>query len=144
MIRAIESLTEAPRTAGPVQAPPPSAAILDKNAILERVGGDLDLLRGVIDIFTEDCPRMMANIQTAVAAKSPKALQDAAHSLKGAISNFTSEGPFKAALRLEVLGHSGDLKGVEEDQTALEHEMTTLAVALGGMRSELVSSEKSH
>ena len=143
LIRAIESLVEAPRATPPEPAPPASTAILDKETILNRMGGDLDLLRGVMDIFAEDLPRMMANIQKAIEAKSPKALREAAHSLKGAIGNFTSEGAFEAALRLEVMGHNEDLTRAEEIHVVLGKEVATLGVALDEMRKEMASPAKS-
>jgi two-component system sensor histidine kinase/response regulator len=143
LIREIQSMVEAPRTAPPEPATPASGGILRKEVILDRVGGDIDLLRGVVDIFLEDCPRMMADVQEAIAAKSTKALQDAAHSLKGAIGNFTSEGAFQAALRLEVMGQGGDLAHVEELHTALKMEMATLSMALEEMKKELASPVKS-
>jgi two-component system, sensor histidine kinase and response regulator len=142
LFAAIERLVEAPGAAPPDSAPVASA-VLRKEAILDRAGGDLNLLRQIIEIFAVDCPRMMANLRKAAEAKNPKALQDAAHALKGAISNFSTVGAFESALRLEVTGHNGDLTGVEDILATLEQDVATLNAALEEKRTERVSPMRS-
>ncbi|HEV2350211.1 MAG TPA: response regulator [Terriglobia bacterium] len=139
LIRTMDSLVNVPRPTPPDSAHLTPAALLDKEAIAERMGGDLELIRGVIRLFSEDCPRMMAEVRKSVETHNPGALRDAAHALKGAIGNFTSEGAFKAALQLEMMGQSGDLARVVELYAALEKETGALGLALEEMRKGLGS-----
>src|SRR5207248_10364829 len=68
--------------------PAPSSTRLDRAAILARVEGDTTLLREVTDLFLEDAPRLLAEIRDAISRKDAKALERAAHALKGSIANF--------------------------------------------------------
>src|SRR5206468_451243 len=108
----------------PADAPPAAPGadaepVLDEARLLERVGGDAELLRELATMFLEDCPRMMGEIESAVGLRDGDAVSRAAHALKGSIGNFVTWGPFEAAQRLEVLGREGDVSGLGEAWVAL-------------------------
>ncbi|PYR25195.1 MAG: hypothetical protein DMF92_21010, partial [Acidobacteria bacterium] len=55
----------------PGSDPPANAlapAWLDREAMMERLGGDADLFADVVDFFLEDCPPHVAAIEAAVDA----------------------------------------------------------------------------
>ena len=87
---------------------------------LERVEGDTDLLREMIDIFLEECPRMLADVEHAVAASDPKALHHAAHALKGSVSNFAAPGAATASFTLEKMGRQQKLTQAAAALTTLK------------------------
>jgi CheY-like chemotaxis protein len=107
--------------------------ILDGRALLVQVDGDVRLLGKLTKLFLADCPRMLLTIRQAVASRDPQGLQRAAHALKGSIANFAARAPFEAALKLETMGRSGELTGVEEAYLALEKEVTRLERALAAL-----------
>ena len=96
--------------------PPPAAgadqqmAGLNLSAALERVAGDLDLLREVARMFLEAAPDLMAEIMAAVESRDAAKLERAAHSLKGSIGTFAADHAWKAAYEVECLGRKGDLR----------------------------------
>src|SRR5437773_11941113 len=56
----------------PGSDPPANAlapAWLDREAMMERLGGDADLFADVVDLFLEDCPPHVAAIEAAVDAR---------------------------------------------------------------------------
>jgi HPt (histidine-containing phosphotransfer) domain-containing protein len=61
-----------------------------------------------------------------VEQRDPAALREAAHSLKGSAGSFGAELAVGAALRLELMGHGGDLTGVEPAFAELKRTMTQL------------------
>ncbi|MDG3005452.1 hybrid sensor histidine kinase/response regulator [Paludisphaera mucosa] len=129
---AIEGLSrDRPRvdTAGQGPSPPPS--ILDEAASLERLGGDVDLLKEIATIFIGDCPRMVDQIADAVARGDAGALKLAAHTLRGSASNFASPAVEDAASRLEKMGSLGDVVGAPEAFAELLPLVDRLASALG-------------
>jgi HPt (histidine-containing phosphotransfer) domain-containing protein len=65
-----------------------------------------------------------------------EALQRAAHSLKGSVSNFGAEGVYQAAFALEKLGRNGDLSGVLTCIDTLEHSLRTIHPALQELAEE--------
>jgi CheY-like chemotaxis protein/HPt (histidine-containing phosphotransfer) domain-containing protein len=105
---------------------------LDESLALSRVGGDVELLREVIDLFLDDYPSTFEKIKTAVAASDASALEQHAHSLKGSVSTFGASRAFEAAFELEKLGRTGDLGGAQEGLLQLEQ-------ALNALRPELES-----
>lgn len=107
--------------------------IINLAAALERVGGDVELLEEVAQVFLDNAPDQVAQIRKAAEAGDGVALERAAHALKGSVGNFGAEAAFQAALRLEKMGRSGDLTGVQEACAALEAEMKRLRPALAAL-----------
>jgi len=117
-----------------------SPNLIDRSAVLARLDGNADLLAEMAEMFLQECPRLLEQIRQAIALSDAKAVEQSAHALKGAVSNFTSDGPFQVALRLEMLGRGRDLGGVSEVHTALEREVASLNSALETMRKELAGA----
>jgi PAS domain S-box-containing protein len=105
---------------------------LDESLALSRVGGDVELLKEVIELFLDDYPVTFEKIRSAVAASDAVALEHHAHSLKGSVSTFGANRAFEAAFALEKHGRSGDLRGAQEGLFQLE-------LALDALRPELES-----
>lgn len=89
---------------------------LDIPAILDRVGGDVDLLREIAAIFLDEYPVLLRDIRTAVANRNSSLLEHAAHSLKGSVANFGCPLVTDAAFVLEQLGRN---KRIDEAAPAL-------------------------
>lgn len=84
--------------------------LIDRAAVLDRVGGDTDLLRDITAIFLSEYPALVHEIREAVMASDAKRLERAAHSLKGSVSNFGAQAATQAAYQLEVIGRRGELQ----------------------------------
>ncbi len=108
-----------------------SPAGLNKEVALARVGGDLELLQELAQLFLDDYPKVMGELKKAIVSRDPELVERAAHTLKGSVSNFGADHVFDAALRLETLGRNEDLATVEPAFAQLE---TTLAA----LRPELI------
>ena len=78
--------------------------LVDRAAVLDRVGGDEELLREITCIFLTEYPRLIDEIRSAVDSRDAKRLERAAHSLKGSVSNFGAQAATEAAYRLEIIG----------------------------------------
>ena len=79
-------------------------------------------------MFLQECPKLMEQVRQAVSQCDAKAVEHSAHALKGAVSNFTSDGPFKLALRMEMLGRGGDLADISEVHVALQKKMAVFCI----------------
>jgi CheY-like chemotaxis protein len=104
---------------------------LDESLALSRVGGDVDLLKEVVELFLDDYPSTFEKIKGAVTSRDATALEHHAHSLKGSVSTFGANRAFEAAFTLEKQGRSGDLSGAPDGLAQLEQ-------ALEALRPELV------
>ncbi len=80
---------------GPAGLKPRSSAAksprLDFDAVLERAGGDRELVGHVIEAFLEDGPELLARLGRALAERDTSKFQKAAHSYKGAVAYFSDE-----------------------------------------------------
>jgi HPt (histidine-containing phosphotransfer) domain-containing protein len=70
-----------------VKAVPPQAAF-DRAAALARLDGDEAFFKELAAIFAEECPRQLADMESALGRSDAAALQRAAHTLKGASYHF--------------------------------------------------------
>lgn len=122
VLTAAASLTAAPEAAA-------KGETMDEE-LLARFGGDADLLRELAELFIQSCPKMLEDIRDAAHKHDAKALERAAHSLKGCVGNFFSQGARETAQRLELLGRSGDLAGAEELAHTLEEQVAEFNRAL--------------
>ena len=97
---------------------------------LARLDGDRDLLEEIIATLLDSEPGSMASLRDAVEASDPVRVAQAAHALKGAVSNVAAGAALAAATRLEDMGRAGALPGAVEQLGALEREMSNLTAAL--------------
>lgn len=110
--------------------------ILDRDELLERMGGDRELLVEIVDLFLCDCPKQLAELSDAVAREDAVSIRRVAHTLKGLAGNLASAAATEAALRLERMGSAGNLTGAREELASLERVIEQLKVALTAVRSE--------
>ena len=93
---------------------------MSRTVLLDRVDGDLELLRELVDLFVMDCPRALQEIRAAITERDSHALNRAAHAFKGAIGNFGPSQAYDAVQELETRGESHDFMNVDEVYSVLE------------------------
>jgi len=99
---------------------------LDRQVILARVEGDAGLLKEVTDLFLADTPRLLTEIRESLSKKDSRALERAAHSLKGAVGNFGATAVHQITFDLETMGRHDDLALAPDLLKRLEQEITDL------------------
>ncbi len=114
----------------------PADAVIDRAAALERFEGDVELMQEIADLFLDACPQRLQAVREALAHRDSKALEFAAHSLKGAVSNFAAAAASAAALRLELLGRSGDLTDAGAAYAALDTAIAQLCSELRHLKDD--------
>ena len=115
---------------------PDDSRSVDLSAALARVGGDEELLREIAQIFLDESPNSLARLRAAAGAGDADAIETAAHTLKGSVGNFGAETARAAAFRVEEIGRSRDLSGVQKALAALE----TAVHALNAELARLIAS----
>ena len=121
-------------THAPVEKPP--VEILDEALLVSRVDNDPQLLRDLVDLFLEECPRLVDEIRVALDRKDAKAVERGAHSLKGCTSNLAAQMASEAALKLERLARAGDWVDAESVLKELECQLERLKPALLAVQAE--------
>ncbi len=108
-------------------------SVFDRAAALDRVGGDLELLIELAGMFMEDYPQILAEIESALRNGDSDALSASAHTLKGAVGNFSAQNAYDAAFALEQIGRSGDLSEATSAYRVLKQELERLQPLLGSL-----------
>jgi HPt (histidine-containing phosphotransfer) domain-containing protein len=99
-------------------------------AALALVDGDRELLQQVAALFCDDCPRLLAEIASALERGDLTDLRLAAHALRGSATNFGGAATASAAKVLEGMGRSGDLTGAPEALQRLRQTTERLRIGL--------------
>jgi PAS domain S-box-containing protein len=127
LFQAIASVT-APAASTPATpaAPAEEQHILDRKTLWERVAGDADLLREIIELFLADCPERLLEFREALTRQDCPALARAAHRLKGALGNISANRALAAVRRVETSAQAGDIRTAAEALARLEDELACL------------------
>ncbi|MFZ0448766.1 MAG: response regulator, partial [Desulfatiglandaceae bacterium] len=103
-----------------------SPTTFDISGAMETVLGNEDLFREIAGMFIETCPDYIAKIKEGIAGNDAGILEREAHSLKGAVGNFSAKEAHEAAYRLEKLGKEGNMATAKEGLSNLERSLNEL------------------
>lgn len=113
--------------------------IVDVGAFLQRVDSDYSLATELVDLFLLESPGLMDQAMKALAAGDSPALACAAHTLKGALANFSAQRAVNAASVLERLGRERNMTEarfafdkLREEMRLLNNEFPTIVGELSG------------
>ena len=112
------------------------AGVLDRNALINRVEGDMELLSDIIELFKQDSVRQVAAIRDAIGKKQADDVRRAAHTLKGTCGNLGAPEAAATALELERLAATGDLSRAQDILRALEVQIERAAKLLDDLKQE--------
>jgi PAS domain S-box-containing protein len=119
---------------------PPEPETIDRAELLDRVGGDEELMREIVGVFLDSCPGQFAELRQAVERRDARVVHRLAHTLKGSVGQFGARSAHDAAVRLELIGKSGDLAQADEAFAALRGEVERVRPALEALLREGGSS----
>jgi signal transduction histidine kinase/CheY-like chemotaxis protein len=102
----------------------------ERDAALERLGGDTQLLSEVIQLFLADCPLRLAAMKKAVDTRDAGEIAREAHRLKGAAGNLSAISLFETAAILEQLGNDRRFDAAEAAWRRLSDEAAYVLDAL--------------
>ena len=112
------------------------SAIFDRAEALDRVDGDVEILREVVQLFLADAPAMLGQMSEAVAQGDLRLLERLAHSLKGSAGSLGAHRSFESALQLETIGREGPIEAAEASYAALVSEIRMLEHTLDAFVEE--------
>jgi len=131
LFQAIERVGKTISRADPPIPPlAPDPIILDREAMLRRVGADTELLFEMVKNFNEESAGLLIEVRRSIVERDAGRLERVAHSLKGALRTLAASAASEAALELETMARQGDLSRADKGWERLESEMTALKRAL--------------
>lgn len=110
--------------------------VINTSELQERLDSDFVLLTELIDIFLKDSQALLIKIEDAISQDDAEKLNKSAHTLKGAVSNFSARSAFEAAYALEKIGKSGDLANAEPALSVLKDEIEKTRDAMKALRKK--------
>jgi two-component system, sensor histidine kinase and response regulator len=111
----------------------PDIETISRDLLLDRLDGDHELLDEVVDIFLRDTPALLDDVGRAVAARDARALESAAHSLKGSTSQLGLDGAAAVAQHLETMGRARTLEHADAAVAEFEHRIQHILTHLRRM-----------
>ncbi|HJQ25567.1 MAG TPA: response regulator [Blastocatellia bacterium] len=121
--------------AGPdaaAEAAPATAEAEAVNApeLLAQVDGDLEFLRGIVEVFFDNWPRHLAQLEEGIRQRDSGQVGESAHALKGALGGLQARAAYAVALRLEQQARAGDLMAAGQALARLVREVERLRASL--------------
>ena len=114
-----------------------SPPAFDREELMERVESDLDLLSTLVGVFKADSPKMLGDIEEAIAAGDQEGITTAAHTMKGALSVFGAEPARAIAERLEHTSRAGEVEQAPTLYTQLGEAVQRTEAGLEALLAEL-------
>ncbi len=88
--------------------------VFNKNELMEKVGNMEDLFREMLEIFIEDTPENITNINDAINRKDANKIYEYCHGLKGSSMTICSDNLTNICKLLEQKGRENQLDGIEK------------------------------
>jgi HPt (histidine-containing phosphotransfer) domain-containing protein len=83
-------------------------SVFDYDGTMQRLGGDRELYDELVQVFLEDSADLMHRLQNAIERNDGRAIEHAAHTLKGLTLNFGAPQAVSAAATIEEQARAGN------------------------------------
>jgi signal transduction histidine kinase/DNA-binding response OmpR family regulator len=88
---------------------PLKGIVFDRDTVIERFGGDEEILVEALEVFLDDVPQQLASLRDCLANGDTEAFGRGGHSLKGAAGSVGALRIRDVGFQMEQAGGSGDL-----------------------------------
>lgn len=102
----------------------------DPATLFRRLDGDVELLRDLLQIFSEESPLLLKKISTAIEHGSFEDVRKLSHKLKGSALQFSGDRAASLAASLEQMGADQSLEGAARIFSELKREVANLEQSL--------------
>jgi signal transduction histidine kinase/CheY-like chemotaxis protein len=106
------------------------ADVWDAEISLANAGGDPGLRNELVELFLEESPRILQELNDAATARDAAAAKRLAHGLKGSAAAIGAIAALRTAERLERAGIDGDWKALDAGLPLLRDELARLNIVL--------------
>ncbi|MBN2078243.1 MAG: Hpt domain-containing protein [Spirochaetes bacterium] len=103
---------------------------INRRVLIERLDGNYELFRELAELFISNRKDLVAPLEKAIAERNGAAIGKAAHTIKGAVANFSANGAFDAAYELEKIGKNQEIERINDAMDRLLRELENMTRAL--------------
>lgn len=104
--------------------------VLDRESILDRLGGDEEIYTMMVDIYLQDFENNCTAVAAAFAEGDVAALRREAHTIKGLLATFSDDGGAAEAAAVEHQARLGELDGLADAVSGLQLRLREVAAVL--------------
>jgi HPt (histidine-containing phosphotransfer) domain-containing protein len=104
--------------------------VLDRAAILDRLGGDEDIYSMMVDMFLQDVENNCAALAAALADGTVEVLQREVHTVKGLLATFSDDPGAAAAFAVELQVKAGQVQALAGEVEKLQARLREVARVL--------------
>ena len=97
--------------------------VFDQELVLERVGGDMEFLKELVELFMSDYPQKLVQISKGIKKEDFKTIEETAHSIKSASGNLSLTRVYDLSFKIESMGKKGKIQDMEKAYNELEEEL---------------------
>ncbi len=108
----------------------PGDAFVDMEDTMERLGGDRELLSELFQVFIEEAPLKVADIEQALGKEDYQLAMKRAHALKGSSAAIGALLSRDLCFELEKAARSQDLPGMRKYFEDVRKEISALIIAI--------------
>ncbi len=108
---------------------------LDEQRILERVEGDRDLFKRLVDVFLDNTPKLVSELRDAIVKEDFEQIRIIGHTLKGSCRFFEFKRAGDLSEQIEFAGKAMDRVKIKETQSLIEKEIRNLLDMLNEYRT---------
>jgi HPt (histidine-containing phosphotransfer) domain-containing protein len=105
----------------------------DRQAVLDRFGGDRELLQQIADLFRGSVAAWLSEMREACAAGDLPRVKRTAHTLKGSLGNFLAKDAADAAYQVQQCAAANDAAALSPAVARLEDAVEAVLAALDEM-----------
>ena len=107
-----------------------AAVVWNSAVLLERMSGDVELQKKMLESFLSYMPQQISTLRNAVEGGDLATSKRLAHSIKGATANVGGEAMQSVAAAMEDAGYAGELDGIKSRLDDLERAYALLEEAI--------------
>ena len=97
--------------------------VFEQELALERVGGDTEFLKELIELFRSDYPEKLAQLSKGIKEEDYKTIKETAHNIKSASGNLSLTRVYDLSFKIEGMGKESKIKNIEKAYNKLEEEL---------------------
>jgi CheY-like chemotaxis protein len=136
LFRAIEELHPVSLELAIAISTPSQQTAFDKQAALDRLAGDGELLKELVGVFLECYPRHLETLRGAIADQDRPTMLRTAHTFKSELAHCGARGASATAWQLESAPPESDWQQLEQMRAALEDAIRQVLPSLESLRDE--------
>jgi len=106
-----------------IPTPETQPMVIDKEALLAELDGDIEFLRTVAAAGREELSKLMDDLRQASTGNDGKAIELAAHTIKTTLAQWRAEDPRQIAYTIEKLSNAGNIASAKQSIPQLEHKL---------------------